>query len=354
VVASVILSFVMVVVGGAQIIAAGSLGVTVLGLDYNVACISLGIAFIIYTLAGGMSAVSATNTMHIFVMYGGVILALFLVRADLGGSYQSLSVALPAVPYFSWFGIGVPKVTSWIIASILGACTAQAGIQPLLAAKDVITAKRAAITTACVVAPFGICTAFLGMCAKAKFPALASGKLALPTLMMDMNPIAGGLVLASVTAAILSTVSPIILASGTMITKDIYHRVLRPDAKDSEVLRFSRIATGISGLLCIAIAMIPNIRILDMVYFAYTLRGSIFVIILFGIYHKGTTSRGAVWAMIATAIVGLAWVAYKSHFNHYPIHPAFTETYAAVIVATVLTPMLSKIMKDEPEGIRKA
>lgn len=348
VVASVLLIFVMIAVGTAQIIAAGTLGVTVLGLNYNVAVIVLGIGFIIYTLAGGMTAVGYTNMMHLVAMYGGVILALILVGKDIGG-LQGLQTALPANPFFAWFGIGMPKVSSWIIASILGACTAQAGIQPILAARDVKVAKKSAVITAFVVAPFGILTALLGMAAKVKFPELANAKLALPTLMMNLQPIAGGIVLASIMAAILSTVSPIILASGTMCTKDLYHRVLRPDATDKQVLFMSRLTTGISGVLCIllAIFMYGSTRILDMVYFAYTLRGSLFVVILLAIYWKKTSSKGAVWAMVATGFVGFFWVAYKAIFGQYPISPVFTETYAAVIVALISTIIFSLIFKDE-------
>ncbi len=349
VVSSVILTFVMIAVGGAQIVAAGSLGVTVMGLPYTVSIIVLGIGFIIYTLCGGMAAVANTNMMHLVAMYGGMILALILVRGDFGGM-DALRTALPAVPYFSWFGIGMPKVSSWIVASILGACTAQAGIQPILAAKDVETARKAAFSTACVVAPFGVFSVILGIYAQAKFPGLESGKLALPTLMMNMNPFAGGIILASILAAILSTVSPIILASGTMVTKDIYHRVLRPNATDAQVLKMSRITTAAAGIVCIILAMVPNLKILDLVYFAYTLRGSLFVVLLFAIYWKKVSNKGAVWAMICTAAMGFIWVAIKSKTGAYPISPYFTETYAAVLTAAILTPLFSTIFPKDKEN----
>jgi SSS family solute:Na+ symporter len=356
-VSSILLIFVMIAVGASQVIAAGTLGVTILGLDYNLSVIILGIGFIIYTLAGGMTAVGYTNIMHLIAMYGGVILALVLVGRDIGG-LQALQTALPANPFFAWLGIGMPKVSSWIIASILGACTAQAGIQPILAARDVNVAKKSAILTALVVAPFGVFTALLGMAARVKFPDLGNAKLALPTLMMGLTPVAGGIVLASIMAAILSTVSPIILASGTMFTKDLYQRVLKPDASDKQVLFVSRLSTGLSGVLCmiLAIFMYGSARILDMVYFAYTIRGSLFVVLLFAIYWKGTSPKGAVWAMITTGAVGLFWVGYKAVVGSYPIHPNITETYAAVAVALVSTIVYSLIFNDkkteQPEAIK--
>ncbi|MCG8500467.1 MAG: sodium:solute symporter family protein [Firmicutes bacterium] len=336
VVSSILLTFVMIAVGTAQIIAAGTLGVTVLRLDYTTSVIIFGAGFILYTLAGGMLAVGYTNMLHLVTMYGGILLALVLVGGDIGG-LTALRSSLPAAPYFQMSGIGLPRVSSWIIASVLGACTAQAGIQPILAAKDVNVAKKAAVITAFIVAPFGLFTALLGMAAKVKYPALANAKLALPTLMMDLNPIAGGIVLASIMAAILSTVSPIILACGTMITKDIYQRIMRPNATDRQVLFVSRLTTGAAGIICtfLALLMYGSTRILDMIYFAYTIRGSLFVVLLFGIYGKVTSQKGSVWAMILTTFVGFFWVLYKSQFGFYPIHPMITETYASVAAAFV-------------------
>ncbi len=247
----------------------------------------------------------------------------------------------------------MPKVSSWVIASVLGACTAQAGIQPILAARDATVAKKSAYITAFIVAPFGILTALLGMAAKVKFPDLANGKLALPTLLMNMNPLAGGIVLASILAAVLSTVSPIILASGTMITKDIYQRRLRPNASDKNVLFVSRLTTAISGVLCmvIAIAMYDSSRILDIVYFAYTIRGSLFVVLLLGIYWKKTSEKGAIYGMLITASVGLLWVLYKAINGTYPIHPQFNETYVSVITALVSTIVSSLICNKAPNKI---
>ncbi len=346
VVSSVLLTFVMIAVGTSQMIAAGTLGVSVLGLDYNVSVIVFGLGFIIYTLAGGMTAVAYTNIMHLITMYGGILLALFLVTRDVGG-ISAITTALPD-SYINWFSIGPSKVSSWIIASILGACTAQAGIQPILAAKDTKVARKAAFITALVVAPFGICTALLGMAAKVQYPDI-NAKQALPTLMMNLQPVAGGIVLASIMAAVLSTVSPIILASGTMVTKDIYQRILKPDATDAQVLKISRITTAFAGALCSAIAILlyGSTRVLDIVYFAYSIRGSLFIVLLFGIYWKKTSSKGAVYAMICTGVVGIFWVGYKSVFGVYPIHPGFSETYAAVIVAAVSTFIFSRLLPNK-------
>ena len=349
-VASIMLIFVMIVVGASQIIAAGTLGVSILGLDFNVAVIILGLCFIVYTIAGGMNAVGRTNVLHLAAMYGGVIVALIVVSGELGG-FATLTRDLPVDPYFEPMGIGTSKATSWIIASVLGACTAQAGIQPLLAAKDIHTARKAAFITALIVAPFGILTALLGMSARILYPELANAKLALPTLMMNMHPVIGGIVLASIFAAVLSTISPIILAAGTMFTKDIFQRFARHDVEDSRLLFISRASTGIAGIVCIllAIGFYGSTKILDMVYFAYTLRGALFIVLMYGIYWKLTTEKGAILSMILTGAVGLFWVAYKGFTGTFPIADWMTETYAAVLTAAIATIVFSLMYPKKPE-----
>lgn len=376
-VSSALLIFVMLAVGLSQMVAAGKLGVAIMGLDFNVTCIIFAVIFIVYTLAGGMNAVAATNTLHLFVMYAGAILGVVMVVSKLGGwdafvsgihavEADALAVGASNTDYFSMSTIGGTKISSWLIASLFGACTAQAGIQPVLAAKDVPTAKKACIITAFVVAPFGLATALLGMGAKVlSFNGqlldlnginVVDGKQALFTLMMNLPGWAGGIILASLLAAILSTVSPIILAAGTMFTKDIYQGVLKKDCSDKEVLFMGRLTTAISGVICCvaAMALVNASAILDLVYAAYSLRGAIFIIILFGIYTKIASQRAAIWSMWCTGIVAVGWVAIKLIRGSYLI-PGFTETYAAALVAVVATIFFSLLFKpSEEEALEKS
>lgn len=78
------------------------------------------------------------------------------------------------------------------------------------------------------------------------------------------------------------------------------------------------------------------------------------MVLLLAIYWKGTSSKGAIWAMITTGAVGLFWVGYKAVFGSYPIHPSITETYAAVAVALVSTIVYSLIFKKKESEQAKA
>jgi SSS family solute:Na+ symporter len=346
VMASALLVLVMLAVGVSQMIAAGKLGQTLFGLDFRLTVSVFTVLLIGLTLMGGMNVIAATNRLHLFVMYGGILLAAALTIHRLGGwsSFVESAQALDG-DYLSPTAIGGAKVSSWLIASLLGACTAQAGIQPVLAAKDVPTARRACLLTALVVAPFGLLTAALGICAKIMSvngtllgingTLVTEAKLGLSALMLHLPPVAGGLVLAGILAAILSTAAPILLAASTLLTSDLYGRVLRPDADDRQLLRAGRITTAASGLLCClaAIVLVNRSLDLDIVYAAYSLRGAVFVILLGGIYWKRATEKGACLSMVLTACTVIFWTVYKTCCGTYPIAPWLTETYAALIAA---------------------
>ena len=363
-VSCIILTIVMLAVGLSQMIAAGKLGESLLGIPFWISAVIFAIIFIVYTLAGGMNAVASTNVLHLIVMYVGVIIAMIIAVSGAGG-LQAFKSGIDGLQtssggsFWNMFSIGGSKVSSWIIASLLGACTAQAGLQPVLSSRNAKQARKACIITAFVAAPFGFFTATLGMAARVMYEKgtllqgmelAQAGKSALPELMMNMNPIAGGLVLAAILAAVLSTVSPIILAAGTMVTRDVYQRVLHPEASDEQVLKMGRITTAISGIICCvgAIFLWKASTVLELVYAAYSLRGALFVVVLFGIYWKYASSKGAIWGMICTAVAAVAWVAIKLATGSYPLKFgsfAVSETYIAVVVAAVCTVIFSLIFK---------
>ncbi len=360
-VCSVLLIFVMLAVGLSQMIAAGKLGQSLLGLDFTLSCCLFAAIFIIYTMSGGMDSVEATNKLHIGFMYFGMILAVVLAIRELGGwsSFKATIDTIDAAEgtrHFSMFGVGVDKVTSWIVASVLSAGAAQASIQPVLAAKDPKVAKKACLISVLVVAPFGLFTCMLGMAARAMsetglMDVITDPKLAYTDLIMHFSPVVGGIILASILAAVLSTVSPIILASATMFTKDIYQRRINPGATDKQITRSARIGTAVSGVLCclMAIALVKSSAVLDLVYAAYTLRGVLFIVILFGMYWKYTSERGVCIGVIVTFLCCIAWVGVKIVTGSYPLSIggfAVSETYLGVVLACVTIALFSRIFKQ--------
>jgi Na+/proline symporter len=82
------------------------------------------------------------------------------------------------------------------------------------------------------------------------YPDLADRELGYPRLMLDFLP-AGvlGLVVASLLAAFMSTVSTLINWSASYMTNDLYARFMRPDASQKELVLAARVASVIVAVI---------------------------------------------------------------------------------------------------------
>ncbi|MEW6244058.1 MAG: sodium:solute symporter family protein [Bacillota bacterium] len=331
IVSSVVLTFVMIVVASVQIVAGAALMHTLTGINMLAAVWLTGAVFLVYTLSGGLWAIGYTNVLHVIVMYVGLILGLGMISSRMGGT-ETLSLNLPAYPYMSLAGAGISNVIAWITASVFAALVAQAAVQPIMGARDENVAQKSALLAAIYITPVGIIAALLGMYARVAYPGIAS-RTALPVLMMSLPPWAGGVVLAGVLAAILSTVAPCILAAGTLLSKDVYQRLICPAATDDKVRAVSRWFTLACGIIAIIWGLYCKV-ILDQVYFAYTLRATIAILLLFGVYWKNTRPKSAVFALALTTIFALGWEMAKNLLGRYPygIHPMYVALVTTCVV----------------------
>ena len=56
--------------------------------------------------------------------------------------------------------------------------------------------------------------------------------------------------------------------------------------------------------------------------------------------------------MVITTLVAVSWVAFKLAVGHYPVAPWFTETYAAVLAATLSMLAVSALDPAKPVQLR--
>jgi SSS family solute:Na+ symporter len=99
-----------------------------------------------------------------------------------------------------------------------------------------------------------------------------------------------------------------------MVTKDIYQRVLKPNATDAQVLKMSRIRLLFPASYAAweAIFLVNASKVLDIVYSAYSLRGALFIVVLFGIYWKRASEKGSIWSMLFTGVAAVVWTVVRS------------------------------------------
>jgi solute:Na+ symporter, SSS family len=260
----------------------------------------------IYTYLGGMHALAITGIIHVAVMFTGLGIATVIGIKEVNG-LSSLYTRLVDLgsPENLWnpFSGGLSYAWMLIIGGVLGGMAGQASIQPIFAARDVSTAKRAAVLSAFIIAPFGIMVAVLGLIAKTGLffdTSMVDAKMVLPTLMTTpgfIHPLPGGLALAGILAAILSTVGPVNFAVVTIAAKDVYHGIINPGANDTKIISTARKLVILVNLITIPLAYFGREgAILDTAYVSYGVRAIGAIVILFGIYAPGWVSPGGVRA----------------------------------------------------------
>jgi Na+/proline symporter len=228
-----------------------------------------GVSLLVLVYAGiaGIWGVVVTDFLQFVLgMVGAVLVAFFAVR-DVGGLGELVAragswegVDLLAFTPMEWNGGILP--TGWsALAGISGSTflayvflqwwsfrRSDGGgefVQRLAAARTEEDAERAAWLFNLLHYVFRTWPwVLVALAAVVLYPDLQDRELGYPRLMLDYLP-AGllGLVVASLVAAFMSTVSTIINWSASYLTNDVYARFLRRDARDAELVLAGRIAS---------------------------------------------------------------------------------------------------------------
>jgi len=305
----------------------------------------------IYMYIGGMHALTIVAIINLVVRYIGIGIALIIGIIAIGDmSILSEKLVAAGAPhnYYNPFSVGWTAAFSLILGGILGGMAAQASIQPIFAAKNPVTAKRAAILSALFIAPFGIMTAYLGLMARSGIfidpSTIADAKEVLPTLLMTpsfIHPILGGIALAAILAAILSTIGPVNFAIVTIATKDIYQGLINKNASDEKIFRFARRLVILVNLVTVPMAIFIHGAVLDAGYVSYAIRAIGAIVILLGIYKLNWISQYAVqFAFIGgTLAILFSLVARKMEWFE------IDKTYASII-ATIFFILIGNIYSN--------
>jgi solute:Na+ symporter, SSS family len=306
----------------------------------------------IYTYIGGMHALAITGIIHVIVMFFGIGVAAFIGISDVGGfialKESMVSTGSPENLYNPFSG-GLSYAWSLILGGVLGGMAGQASIQPIFAARSAEIAKKAAIFSSLIIAPFGIMVALLGLIAKTgkyfDVTGVASPlwdtthgmiipKMVLPTLMVTpefIHPVLGGIALAGILAAILSTVGPVNFAVVTIATKDIYHGIINKSAVDKKLISTARKLVIIVNLVTIPLAIYSTGAILSLAYISYGIRAIGAIVIMLGIYQKGWISTDGVRFAFIGGTVAVFFNIIAKNLEWFFVEDTYVAVAAAIL-----------------------
>lgn len=283
-----------------QLIAAAWVLNVVAGLPRWAGCLAAGGVMTAYFAAGGLLTSAWVNMVQLAVLLIGFTVALpFAVHG--AGGWEAIVAAAPA-DRPDWLALGSSGDSGWTWLFLLApAFVVSPGLlQKVYGARDEASVRRAGVACGLALLAFALIPALLGMSARVMAPALSNPELALPTVLTEGVPLqVGGLALAALFSAEISSADAILFMLSTSLSEDLWKRFIRPEATDREVLRTARIAALAGGGLGIALALALPSVIGALAIFYTLLTVSLFVPLIAGLYSDRPGTRQAIVAIAA-------------------------------------------------------
>ncbi|MDR3049165.1 MAG: sodium:solute symporter family protein [Elusimicrobiota bacterium] len=265
--------------------------------------------FIFITVVGGYWASGITNVMNVVVIYIGVIVAL-IKTLSMAGGMETVKAALPPLNTGNWMdpisGLGLAVVVAYIIVMITMAIGIQAVAQIGFAARDEKTAKRGFLLGGVLILPAGFLCAIFGIVAAAKYPGL-NPAMALPTVVTALTPVIGGIFLAGLWAADISTAVGLLMGCSTLANEDIVKKIITKPLTQGQEIILSRGVVLFISLLSFGLALTAT-GILAVVTTALAILTAPTILILANIYCPSICKKASgFWMIIISVVLWAIW-----------------------------------------------
>ena len=289
-----------------QLIAMGFVLNAVTGLDRWVGSVIGGIVVTVYFTAGGLLTSVWVNAVQLVVLLLGFIVAVPMILTSAGGLTQVFEGTREISGFWSVWRNGE---SGWFYLAMLGpSFILSPGIlQRVYAARDDRAVRLGVGVNGLALLVFAVVFTLLGMIARMLVPDLPDQNLALPTLLLEsLPPLVGALGLAALFSAEVSSADAILFMLATSLSKDLYHRFVRPDANDAQLVRVARVAAIVGGTLGTAIALFSDSIVAALSIFYTLLAVSLFVPVIVGLYAGRVRTPEAIASIAAGVAVAAA------------------------------------------------
>lgn len=323
----------------AQMVGAGSLVALLLG-DTSAAArawtvIGVGALMVIYVSLGGMRATTWIQIVKAVLLLAGTVALTVLVLLRFHGDVDRLLLTAAArsghgdaflAPGLKYGGDWTARLDfiSLGLALVLGT----AGLPHILSRFYTVPTARAARCSALwsigLIGGFYLMTIILGFGAAAIVgpdavrESNAAGNTAVPLLALALgggaNSTAGTVLFAVVAAVafatILAVVAGITLASSASVAHDLYASLRRGRAEPRSEVAVARVASVGIGVVAIALGLVArDLNVAFLVGLAFAVAASANLpVLLYSLFWRGFTTRGAVWAVYGGLVPALALV----------------------------------------------
>ena len=280
-----------------QLIGLGWILNVVAGIPTPVGCAIGGIVITVYFAAGGLLTSAGVNVVQLTVTMIGFAVAVPIAVSWFGGWPAILAVRADDTAYWTFAGTDAVKLVLLLAPAFV---VSPGLLQKVFGARDDRAVRLGVGLNALGLALFAGVPTLLGVMARGKFPEIAeTPNLALPMIFMYGLPaLAGAVALAAVFSAEVSAADAVLFMLATSLSQDLYKRFVNPAADERRVLVVARVATFVSGVLGVTLALYSSDLVETLKIFYALLGVSLFVPIIAGLYVRRATADAAVAAIL--------------------------------------------------------
>lgn len=329
-----------------QLIAIGVVLHVVAGVSASVGSALGGLIVVVYFSAGGLASSARVNVVQLVVKAVGFAAAIPWALSAAGGwdgIAQAAAVRGDAEAFMSITGVGAAGVARWAVILIPSFLVSPGLLQKLYGARDETVVRRGVGLQGVCLLGYSFLPVLLGMCAFALLPDLERPALALPTLLAEKLPSSlGGLMLAAIFSAEISSADAILFMLSTAATRDLAPSLIGRQLDENELLRWARVAAVFAGLLGVLAALWLDSIVAALTIFYSLLTVTLFVPLLAGLFWKRPRSGAALAAMAAGAPMTIAVQAATDGAGWGILNPA-----AAGLLVSAVFFILFATRKDE-------
>jgi len=316
-----------------------------------------GLTIMIYSMLGGLQAVVWTDAIQgILLICGALLTVVFILLKMPEGPEQMFRIAVENGKFsLGSFSLDLSSSTFWVVLvygifiNLQNFGIDQNYIQRYMASRSDMAAKRSALSGGLLYIPVSLLFLFIGT---ALYSYYSSGGALLPAelqnpdradqvfphfIVTQLPPGVAGLLIASVFAAGMSTISTSFNSSATVFLTDYYQRYLKRESSERDSMKVLYLSSAIITIIgiIIAIAMINVKSALDAWWkLASIFSGGMLGLFLLGAFSRLSKSGGAIIGVVV-GIGIITWLSISSLADDPSRYGNIFHTYLTIVFGTL-------------------
>ena len=360
--------------------ACGKLFNSLFGFDYMPSMILSAVVIVAYCTAGGFMAASITSLIQGIVMTFALIVVLIFGINTVGGWSNVVANASQVTGYLDFFSssniltgrtgdygfITIVSTLAWGLG-YFGMPHVLIHFMAIESDEKLSFSRRVAsvwvvvsLGVAIIIGIVGFAMANLGALALPESQSVAENMIVNVAGLLSragiLPAIIGGVIIAGILAATMSTADAQLLAAASGVTHNLVNDVFGIKLDDKKSMLIARLTVIGVAILGVIFAGDPTSSIFRVVSFAWAGFGATFgPIMIFALFWKRANKYGAIAGMVSGAVMVFVWkflvAPLGGAFAIYELLPAFIISCVFIVVVSLLTAAPEKAIVEEFESI---